>query len=377
MRIGTAMSEITIKESLELLKEKIRLVRIDSNGEWVFKCPFCGDSENPYHAHLYVSEKSGLMNCFKCETKGSINRLLSYVYDNKYKAHIEMDSNYKRSGCSITETSLGFNRTSFEKYISDFENLVEVTDSFDISSSISEYSNFMPRHKYMEDRIIRDDKSRELMYRTNMAQKLYSYYSEYYMNKLIKAGAVSDRMYNFGYKHILDTNMSIVFFGFNKTLNIFKTDCPTSKYVKFKRNVITSGDSDRDFFTIVNMRKHKGINDVFKNEYIDVYFCEGVYDAINLYLYNPSYATSVEPDIIVATGSKVSYASALFYIMDTYMKPVISHCFLDPDIDPKRFRNKYRGLRNFYKSFIMYKNGEYDYGDIHKNSLDKVRICGI
>ena len=111
-------------------------------------------------------------------------------------------------------------------------------------------------------------------------------------------------------------------------------------------------------------------------EKLNVYFAEGVFDAINLYLYNPSYVTDVEPDLIVATGSKVSYPSSLFFVADTFMKPVISHCFLDPDINPAAFKDKYRRLKNFYEAAAYYKNmQECDYGDISVTDMKGLRNC--
>ena len=86
--------------------------------------------------------------------------------------------------------------------------------------------------------------------------------------------------------------------------------------------------------------------------------------------------TGVVPDIIVSTGSKVSYASALYFIRDTFFKPVVSHLFLDPEIRYKDFIKKYRLLRRIYHKAVAYQNGSFDYGDLRKDGLDKIQICG-
>lgn len=369
--------QLAIKDALELIAQKVRLVKRTDGGEWLFKCPFCGDSENPYHAHLYISEESGLMNCFRCETRGSINRLLAYIYDTKYKTKIDASAVVRHAATGLDTGGIRKGVTAFEDYMHDVQAMMDYNDSFDIDVSMRSYpEEFGYKHEYMEKRTIRDSASKALLYRSNLMQKLYTYYSEYFMQKLIAEGAVTPKTIRYANEFVTDTNTSILFVGMNKTLNIFKTESENSKYIKFKRNIYTGNDSMGDFFTIVNMRKHRSPSDIYMQDKLNVYFAEGVFDAINLYLYNPKYVTDVEPDLIVATGSKVSYPSSLFFILDTFMKPVISHCFLDPDINPSAFKEKYRRLKNFYEGAAYYKNMQgCDYGDISVTDMKGLRNC--
>jgi hypothetical protein len=168
----------------------------------------------------------------------------------------------------------------------------------------------------------------------------------------------------------------MLFFGHNKTLNVFKNDSKDMKYFKIKKNILYGENIFWDFFFIINQNKYRNsLNEIYKEKVLNVYFAEGIFDAINLYLYNPKYATGVEPDIIVSTGSKVSYASALYFIRDTFFKPVVSHLFLDPEIRYKEFIKKYRLLRKVYHNAIAYQNGDFDYGDLQQSDLSKIKIC--
>ena len=44
----------------------------ETSTHFIFRCPFCGDSDNRHHAHLYVSKKIPVFKCFKCNTQGHI-----------------------------------------------------------------------------------------------------------------------------------------------------------------------------------------------------------------------------------------------------------------------------------------------------------------
>lgn len=367
---------VTVSEALEILKDNVRLVRVLPNGEHIFKCPFCGDSDNPYHGHLYVSPE-GLMNCYKCEMKGTVNRLLDIFVSTKYHVDLKIDPTKAYKQYTQVSKQLRRDTTNFEKYISDISAKPKFLPYFDIPKTLEAFPIYVVKNDYMNQRIIGDDKLLlPVWYKTNMTQQLCTYYSEHFMKKLIECGALSDNAIGLVNEFIMNRRTSILFIGYNRTQNIFKNDSEDAKYLKIKRNIYYGDNSDRDFFIIINQNKYiNGFTDLYRQDYLNVYFAEGVFDALNLYLHNPKYITGVLPDIIVATGSKVSYPSALYYILDTFMKPIVSHCFLDPDIDFKKFINRYTRLKRVYKSTICYQNGNNDYGDMRKDRLDNIKIC--
>lgn len=367
--------KITVKEALEILKDNIRLVRVLPNGEHIFKCPFCGDSDNPYHGHLYVSPE-GLMNCYKCEMKGTVNRLLNIFVSTKYHCNLGIDpsKSYKQYSTRVTK-QLRLDTTDFERHIAEISMKPKLVPYFDITKSLETYPIYMVKDNYMNERIIGEDKHLlPIWYKTNVTQQLCTYYSEYFMSKLLQCDIITNP--SLCNEYIMNRRTSILFLGYNRTLNIFKNDSEDAKYFKIKKNIYYGEDSDRDFFIIINQNKYiNGFTDLYKQDFLNVYFAEGVFDALNLYLHNPKYITGVIPDIIVATGSKVSYPSALYYILDTFMKPIVSHNFLDPDIDFKKFINRYARLKRVYRSTICYQNGIFDYGDMRKDRLDNIKIC--
>jgi len=48
----------------------IRILRRASNDEYIARCPFCGDSENPEHGHLYLNISKNVYYCVRCGEGG-------------------------------------------------------------------------------------------------------------------------------------------------------------------------------------------------------------------------------------------------------------------------------------------------------------------
>jgi len=369
--------EINTNEAIDILKDSIRCVRRANNGEFIFKCPFCGDNDNPYHGHLYINPNMGVFNCYKCDMGGNINRLLYLFEGSKFRVP-GIQYTYKKA--NLKSGGLTNNSGNFERYLNDVQIKVKMNPTFHLQNSVDQYPMYMYKHTYLMDRVIKDKSILSLLDRTNTTQHLLTYYSEHFMQRYIECGALpnSKNITEFVNQYILSRYTSLMFLGYHKTLSLFKNDSTDIKYFKIKKNIFYGEENFWDFFMIINQNKYTGsLNDLYKEKELNVYFAEGVFDALNLYLYNPKYATGVEPDIILATGSKVSYASALYFIRDTFMKRVTSHVFLDPEIRYKEFAKKYRLLKRVYNKAIFYQNGSFDYGDIKKDDLGKIKICDI
>ena len=54
--------------------ESIRLIE-ETQNELICRCPFCGDSKNESHGHLYISRRWPVFHCFRCNAQGSIREL--------------------------------------------------------------------------------------------------------------------------------------------------------------------------------------------------------------------------------------------------------------------------------------------------------------
>lgn len=366
--------DINVEEGIRILKDKIRYVRNASNGEYIFKCPFCGDNDNPYHGHLYVNNVSGIFNCYRCEMSGNLNKILYLFEGNKFK--VKYDHKESKKVHERNFEKLVSDKTCFEKYLSEIQSKILYNDYFDIVKSIEHFPMYLAKQDYLFKRIIKDKSILPVLHATNMTQHLISYYSEHFATKILDVGGIPNSAIPFVRSRILDVKTSILFLGYHNTLSIFKTFDEKIKYFKTKKNVFYGDEIGWDFFTIINQNKYvNSLMDIYKERELNVYFTEGVFDALNLYLHNPKYITGVEPDLIIATGSKVSYASALYFVLDNFMKPVTSHLFLDPDIGYREFFKKYRVLKRVFKRAIAYQNGKFDYGDIREDGLSNIKIC--
>ena len=50
----------------------IRILRRASSEEYIGRCPFCGDSENPEHGHLYLNISKNVYYCVRCGEGGDV-----------------------------------------------------------------------------------------------------------------------------------------------------------------------------------------------------------------------------------------------------------------------------------------------------------------
>jgi len=80
-----------IDSEIELfLKAKSRIYKYTSGGtEIQMFCPYCGDEfrkQNPRWGHLYISVEKGFFYCHRCQSKGTIIKLLTDLgYENQEK----------------------------------------------------------------------------------------------------------------------------------------------------------------------------------------------------------------------------------------------------------------------------------------------------
>jgi len=63
---------------LEQLKQHMTYVSQNSS-HWVFRCPFCGDSKDTSHGHLYVAKNKPVFRCVRCGTAGHYSYLFSTI----------------------------------------------------------------------------------------------------------------------------------------------------------------------------------------------------------------------------------------------------------------------------------------------------------
>jgi hypothetical protein len=69
----------------------IRILRRASSEEYIARCPFCGDSENPEHGHLYLNISKNVYYCVRCGEGGDVADLYAKLTNlSKEEAYKEL-----------------------------------------------------------------------------------------------------------------------------------------------------------------------------------------------------------------------------------------------------------------------------------------------
>lgn len=72
-----------------------------TNGEYIIRCPACGDSSNPQHGHLYVNFDKGTFNCFRCGYSGKLD--VPFLMKNDISLSYFSESTHKEKSDKIQE----------------------------------------------------------------------------------------------------------------------------------------------------------------------------------------------------------------------------------------------------------------------------------
>lgn len=72
----------------------------ETDEEYIYRCPFCMDSDNKSHAHLYISKRYPIFYCQKCTTHGNI-KLLEYKLHEKCKIEYNTSLQYDLPNLNI------------------------------------------------------------------------------------------------------------------------------------------------------------------------------------------------------------------------------------------------------------------------------------
>lgn len=68
------MEDLEVQENKLPIFQKIKQIQ-ELENDFVFRCPFCGDSKDLNKGHLYISKKKPIFKCFKCNTGGHIYKI--------------------------------------------------------------------------------------------------------------------------------------------------------------------------------------------------------------------------------------------------------------------------------------------------------------
>ena len=337
---------------IELLKKKLVYINTTSTKNAVFRCPFCGDSQkSPHKGHLYVSEINGLFNCFRCDEKGFITKLIKHVLgiSTYYSARKELDKFYKKIKQQGILNKYENEYLPFSSLLN--KNLIDnywYTEITDYNSPVVQYVNHRTGFLSKLDKFIEMNRNHQLI--------LFSYI-EYFLNSKIN---IKDEKRNLFFKNtFLNNNNNFIWTSFFKNKVYVRNFTNSNKRYYF----VHSFQNRKDFPIIIENKKL-----LLKNK-INVWVAEGIFDILNLFLYYDNiFDKKHHPDILVCLGGKKSLYSAIDFIYKTFMIPMNCYIFLDQDnSDKKVIKNISTFLKNklyvMSSSFLVNKKSK-DYGEI-------------
>lgn len=225
-------------------------------------CPYCDDEyrrPNPDHGHLNIGVNIPTYHCFRCETSGSLSKLLIDTEYSNTNIIKELNKNIKYKANKDY-----YKLPSIKKYkYNIIDNISNTNSNFYINDNI----NFNKYKLYLNDRIGSDINFR---------------------NFLITPG------------YIFGKNLCCNFYNVDEEL-ITSRLIDNYKNIRYHNNPNTSG---LYYFQQLDFE-----------QYNNIILCEGVFDIINLYLYNNS---AVQKNIYISISGK-KYFSAIDRLIFKYL----------------------------------------------------------
>ena len=317
---------------IEFLYQRGEYIRKVNDNQYVTRCPFCGDSNNKHHAHLYIyadiyNNDPILYHCFKCESSGIVN--------NEFFTVIGLDDNDIKSSFTKYKSKSG----KFKKL---FENSVVYFD-YKIPEEINRN-----KIKYIEDRLgceLTDDEIKKLKIVTSLKSFIKN-------NNDIKELSLPINYL----KNIEDHYIGFVSFGNSHILFRDMTGKEKFKWIKYP--ITKDSRENKIFYSIEN-----DIN-IFSSEPIIINLAEGVLDTLSIYK-NLGYNDSNMLNISVCGKRYVGVLETLID-MGIVGDNVIINIFSDNDemyneknktpTTPKYFSYILRKIKYVFKEVNVYYN---------------------
>lgn len=94
----------------------------ETNKHFICRCPFCGDSDNRRHAHLYISKKYPVFKCFRCNMQGHISLLEKQLHEEcQYEYTNTLQYNLPNLDVSVVLDEIADMLEAYSSYISEEE----------------------------------------------------------------------------------------------------------------------------------------------------------------------------------------------------------------------------------------------------------------
>lgn len=304
---------VSVNESdgyLLALKSKLIFMGEAGSNEYIFRCPYCGDSSKKNKGHFYVNIDKHTFNCFRqsCGARGSINSLLDFLNLNEYKI----------------KYTFGKNRIPVRELSSDMFNISDVKHNVDL------FDTYHNKIDYLCDRL--DCKPINLL----ELPLVLDFENFVYENRFkIKN---SDKILNSRYLEKMDNNY-VGFYSYHKQIVVFRTieDTPIYRY-----KIVKVDRGDPDYF-ILSKNKHDSLST--KTE-LNVVLGEGTFD-VALPFVDDMFPSA---DIYVAALGATKMRSCVQYLTKEFGCPLNITLLCDSDYLNK-YKTLFKSINNICNSF--------------------------
>lgn len=326
------------------------------NKELVTRCPFCGDSKNPSHAHFYISVPQNDMeisfyNCKKCPAAGILS-----------------DDILRKLNINDSSLLIAINKHNSEVLKTPRYNTIKNTDIYNLKNTcIREDKNNEYKLNYINNRI-----GSNFSYEDILSLKIFlNLYDVLNQNNLDLTR----------YKNITD-QLDIFFIGFisydNSFANMRKvTDKELYKSVNkryINYNLTGKIDNNKNYYIIPTSI------DLTSNDPIRIHIAEGPFDILSIY-YNLNNCNRFN-NIYISCGGKGYYNALSFILQEIGMINFELHYYPDRDIDDYFINKLINAVGMLPTDIYIHRNSfgnEKDYGvpkDRIKDNIFKVENYG-
>lgn len=315
-------------------------LKIASGGkEILVRCPFCGDSDNKRHAHLYISvpqndQEISLYQCKRCLAHGMVD-----------------DSFLRKIGCNDTNLLIDITKRNSEILSMPKYKSLKTIDVYPLRWNLMRNStNNITKLNYIKSRLGRELTLRDIienkiffnLYDIINANRLELTRNEYICDKLDKyfIGFISYDNSYCGLRKITDKNLDA---SINK------------RYINY--SLVNKIDDRKNFYVIPSTI------DVMDQTPVNIHIAEGQFDILSIFYLNNA---NRKQNVYIACGGK-SYSQALqFILMETMVINYNIHFYPDKDVTDNELRYIVLDkIANLPTNIFIHRNifeGEKDYG---------------
>lgn len=311
---------------LEINNQGYKNFNAGSNGkEILVRCPFCGDSQNQHHAHLYIQKKYPFTYfCQRCFSKGSVNPEFMEKVDGYSKESSRLLSNIKSKKKYDSNLKDSLSNPLLR------ESLINKKDFYNIEG-IRSIANYDMKRQYLESRLINftDESFQELKIIPSISYLLSSNFLSNEKKSHVKKTLLASN-FNMNNDHLY---IGFFTYNYNKIIvRCINNDLHRYYDIDLKPNATNLEDRVKMY----------SLSNEIKNTIptLHLVIAEGIIDVINSrYLIFDGIDNS---STIFTSPSGKNYISIIKFLLSLGFLSLRVSLILDSDIDMITFINEYK-----------------------------------